>query len=166
MALTNSLRTPVKKTGHPGESKIQSYLSQLVIRDSLSCSDCIKINIYFRNFPVLDHTHSELERRFSNSNLDLMRSVDACNPLSPNFLDSYLLSLLASLYNICTEQLPTECLLAKTVLKDKDTETLFDPYTHFLPLQAPFPTINKLMHVALTLLVSMAQCERSFSTFR
>ena len=93
-----------------------------------------------------------------------MRSVDTCNPLSPIFLDSYLLSLLASLYNICTEQLPTECLLAKTVLKDKDTETLFDAYTHFLPLQAPFPTINKLMHVALTLLVSMTQCERSFST--
>ena len=43
-------------------------------------------------------------------------------------------------------------------------ETLFDAYTRFLPLQAAFPTINKLMHVALTFLVSIAQCERSFST--
>ena len=139
MALTNSLRTPVKKTGHPGESKIQSYLSQLVIRDSLSCSDCIKINIYFRNFPVLDHTHSELERRFSNSNLDLMRSVDACNPLSPNFLDSYLLSLLASLYNICTEQLPTECLLAKPVLKEKDAELCLTHTLIFCHCKLLFP---------------------------
>ena len=91
-----------------------------------------------------------------------MRSVDACNPLSPNFLDSSLLSLLASLYNICTEQLPNEWLLAaKLVLKDKDAETLFDTYTHFLPLQAGFPTINKLMHVALTLVVSTTQCEKN-----
>ena len=128
-------------------------------RDSLSCSDCIKIDIYF---PVLDHALSELEHRFSNCNLDLMRSVDACNPLSPNFLNSSLLSLLTSLYNICTEQLPNECLLPKPVLKDKTLKLCLTHTLIFLPLQAGFPTINKLMHVVLTLVVSTAQCERSF----
>ena len=92
-----------------------------------------------------------------------MRSVDACNPMSSNFLDSSLLSFLASLYNISSEQI---CLLAKPVLKNKEAETLFDVYTHCLPLQAAFPTITKLLHVALTLVVSTAQCERSFSTLR
>lgn len=95
-------------------------------RESLSCSDSIRINVYF---PVLDHILSEFERRFSNSNLDLMKSIDACNPLSPHFLDSSLLSSLASLYNICNEQLSNECLLAKPILKDK-AETLFEAYTH------------------------------------
>ena len=45
-------------------------------RDPLSCSQSIKLNIYF---PVLDHFLSELDRRFSTSNLDLMKSLDACN---------------------------------------------------------------------------------------
>ena len=56
-----------------------------------------------------------------------------------NFLDSSLLSLLASLYNICTEQLPTECLLAKLVLKDKDAQTLFTHTLIFCHCRLLFP---------------------------
>lgn len=56
---------------------------------SLSCKDFIKLNIHVSS---LDHTLTELDNRFFNSNLDLMQSDDACNPLSSNFLDSSCLS--------------------------------------------------------------------------
>jgi hypothetical protein len=93
-----------------------------------------------------------------------MKAVDAFNSFSPNFLDSSILSLLASMYSVSPEQLPNECLPAKNVLKDKEAETMFDTSTHLLPLRDAFPTINKLLHVALTVVVSTAQCERSFTT--
>uniref|UniRef100_A0A1X7V429 Uncharacterized protein n=1 Tax=Amphimedon queenslandica TaxID=400682 RepID=A0A1X7V429_AMPQE len=85
-------------------------------RDSLSCGQSIKLNIYF---PVIDHLLSEFDRRFSASNLDIMKSLDGCNPLSSKFLDSALLSTLALKYNLNheVELLPTECLLAKRALQ-------------------------------------------------
>ena len=71
--------------------------------DSLSCGQSIKLNIYF---PVLDHCLSEFDRRFSTSNLDLMKSLDGCSPLSSKFLDSALLSSLALKYKLNHELPP------------------------------------------------------------
>ena len=79
-------------------------------RDSLSCGQSIKLNIYF---PVLDHLLSEFDHRFSTSNLDNMKSLDGCNSLSCKFLDTVLLSSLALRYNLNHELLPNQCLLAK-----------------------------------------------------
>ena len=132
-------------------------------RDLLSCSQSIKVNIYF---PVLDHILSELDRRFSTSNLDLFKSLDACNPTSSNFLDSSLISSFASLYGLnddAQQLLPTECLLARRTLESKQAESVSEVYTYLLPLESGFPTLKKLFQIALTLVVSTAQCERSFS---
>lgn len=85
--------------------------------------------------------------------------------MSSNFLNSSLLSHLGSLYDINTEQLQSECTLARSVLKD-ESENMLAVYTRVLPLSSAFPTIKKLLHVALTLVVSTAQCERSFSALR
>ena len=72
---------------------------------------------------------------------------------------------MGSLYDINTEQLQSECTLARSVLKD-ESENMLAVYTRVLPLSSAFPTIKKLLHVALTLVVSTAQCERSFSALR
>ena len=130
-------------------------------RDPLSCSQSIKLNIYF---PVLDHFLSELDRRFSTSNLDLMKSLDACNPLSSQFLDSVLLSSLASKYNVNHEFLSNETLLAKRALQEneKEAESVLEVYHQLLQLQTAFPTLTKIFKIALTIVVSTAQCERSF----
>lgn len=132
-------------------------------RETLSCKDSIKINIYY---PAFDHILSEMESRFSNSNLDLMRAVDACNPSSCNFLDSSLLIKLGSLYGIETKDLQSECMLARPILKEAALENILAVYTHILKFSLAFPTMKKLLHVALTLVVSTAQCERSFSALR
>ena len=53
-----------------------------------------------------------------------MKSLDACNPMSMKFLDSELLSDLASKYNLSHELLPNESLLAKRALQG-EAETGF-----------------------------------------
>jgi hypothetical protein len=65
--------------------------------EPLSCSQSMKVNIHF---PAIDLFVFELDRRFSGSNLELMKSLDACNPLSSHFLDCTLLSHLALFYGI------------------------------------------------------------------
>ena len=79
-------------------------------RESLNSSESLKTNIYF---PVLDHILSEIDRRFTQTNLDLMKSLQACHPLSSNFLEPSQLNPLASLYSLSTDLLATECTLAK-----------------------------------------------------
>ena len=106
-------------------------------RESLIRSEYLKTNIYF---PVLDHILSEIDHGFTQTNLDLMKSLQACHPSSYNFLESSQLVHLVSLYNLNTDLLATECTLV--------------------------PTIKKILQIGLTLALSTAQCERSFSTLK
>ena len=126
--------------------------------ETLNCSQSVKLNIYF---PVLDHFLAEMDRRFSASNLELMKSLDACNPLSKHFLDSSLLSDLASRYGV-SQNLPNECLLAKPALQG-EPQTVLEVYHQLSKLQTAFPTLFQIFKIALTVVVSTAQCERSFS---
>ena len=55
--------------------------------------------------------------------------------------------------------------LAKRTLagKSKQMETISDVLFELQPLQDTFPTLVKLLQIALTMCVSSAQCERCFS---
>ena len=134
-------------------------------RDSdgtLSCSHSVKLNIYF---PVLDHFLSEMDRRFSASNLELMKSLYACDPLSTHFLDSSLLSDLASRYSASQNLLPNECLLAKRALQG-EPQTVLEVYYQLFKLQTAFPTLFQILKIALTIVVSTAQCERALARIK
>ena len=129
-------------------------------RESVNSSESLKTNIYF---PVLDHILSEIDRRFTQTNLDLLKSLQACHP---SFLEPSQLNPLASLYSLSTDLLATECMLAKRTLQDKDLNSVTDVYRQILPLQTAFPTLKKILQIGLTLAVSTAQCERSFSALK
>ena len=132
-------------------------------RESFNSSEYLKTNIWF---PVLDHILSELDRRFTKTNLDLMKSVQACSPSSSSFLEPTQLNYLASFYSLSTDLLANECVLAKGTLQNKELNSVTDVYCHIHPLQAAFPTLKKILQIALTLAVSTAQCERSFSAVK
>ena len=55
------------------------YTASTGHRESLNSSEALKANIWL---PVLDHILSELDRRFTKTNLDLLKSVQACSPSS------------------------------------------------------------------------------------
>lgn len=154
---------PRRRSKRPRYS--DDYVSDSTIghRDPLNTSQSLKVNIYF---PVLDHILSEMEHRFSETHLSTMKAVQACNPTSFHFLKFADLKEMASLYGLSDELLSNECLLANRTLADKNLESVLDVYSHLLPLQTAFPTLVKLLRIALTLAVSTAQCERSFSALK
>ena len=97
-----------------------------------------------------------------------MKSLQACHPSSSNFLKPILLNPLASLYKLSTDLLATECVLAKRTLQEhkEDINSVIDVYRQIEPLQAAFPTLKNVLKISLTLAVSTAECERSFSALK
>lgn len=109
-----------------------------------------------------------MDRRFTPTNLDLMKALQACHPLSSNFLEPSILSHMASLYKLKLNNdiFSVECTLAKRTVEDKNITSVIDLYHHILPRQAAFPTLSKLLQIGLTLAVSTAHCERSVSALK
>ena len=122
-----------------------------------------KINFYF---PVLDAFLSELCRRFDDKNTALMQAIQACNPVSKDFLSPSALKPLVSLYNICEKVVTMKATLAKGSLEKKKLDSTNDVFLSLLPLTEAYPNLVRLIRIALTIAVSTAQCERSFSTLR
>ena len=64
--------------------------------------------------------------------------------------------------------LTMEAKLAKRTIagKSEQMETISDVLLELQPLQEAFPTLVKLLQIALTICVSSAQCERCFSALK
>ena len=146
---------------HGGPHRVNTFVSfectaSTCHRESLNSSVSLKTNIYF---PVLDHILSDIDRRFTQTNLDFMKSLQACHPSSSNFLEPSQLHPFVSLHSLSTDLLATECELAKRTLQDKNLKSVTNVYRQILPLQTAFPTIKKILQIGLTLAVNTAQCE-------
>jgi hypothetical protein len=73
---------------------------------------------------------------------------------------------MASHYSLNTDLLANECVLAKRSLsltESSNMNSIIGIYHQFIPLETTFPTFKKILQIGLTLAVSTAQCERSFS---
>ena len=132
-------------------------------REPLSTSQQYQINLYF---PVLDTFLAELNRRFSQENIEIMRAIHAFNPDSEHFLDPTHLKPIALTYNLDYELLCMESTLAKRTLIKAEMENVGDVFLELTPLRAAFPNLLKAIQIALTISVSTAQCERSFSALK
>lgn len=93
------------------------------VRGSNSTSYQYKVNIYY---PVIDAFLTELGRRFSEKNVEIIRKISALNPNSPSFLDYTLIEPLANSYNLTTERLQSELMLARHSLKINVMKNLGD----------------------------------------
>lgn len=95
--------------------------------------------------------------------MDVMRGIQACNPHSKDFLSLSVLMPLAEMYSFDQEVLEMEAKLAKWTLETKELEHVGDV---FLALISAFPEFTKLVRIAMTIAVSTAHCERSFSALK
>ena len=59
-----------------------------------------------------------------------------------------------------------EAKLAKRTLEQKELECTSDAFLSLIPLKAVFPQLTKLLRIAMTIAVSTAHCERSFSALK
>ena len=130
-------------------------------REAMETSEHFKISLYI---PILDAIISELHSRFDDKNLDLMTAIQCCNPSSLQFLDFEHLQPLADLYSRLNKDYPMmECTLAKRTLQGIDLNSINDALQEVYLLKSAFPTLHKL---ALTIAVSTAKCERTFSALK
>ena len=109
---------------------------------------------------------SELQRRFSDKNLKHMKAVQACSPNSPHFLQPQSLLPLAESHGLDMSLLSIEYSLARKTLKAKDLDCISEVLLGICSLKEAFPTLLKLLQIALTIAVSTAKCERSFSALK
>ena len=131
-------------------------------REEEQTSELYKVNLYY---PVLDALLFELKRRFTNKNKDIMRALQACNPTSSTFLDPQHLEPLINTYCLDMNLVKLESPVAKRTLAKKDIQEISDVIELAL-LKAAFPVLVHLLQIAMTISVSSAQCERSFSTLK
>jgi hypothetical protein len=137
--------------------------STVGFREETNTSDKLKRTLLY---PCLDRMLTELNQRFSTVDKGLIIGIQACNPLSDNFLSVKDLTVLAEYYGVSLK--PEEALGATNYVSTKQkTETISttqDVY-HLLDPQM-FPSLKVVLQVALTIPVSSCSCERSFSMLR
>ena len=97
--------------------------------------------------------------------MEIFRSLSALDPTSENFLDFDIILPLARQYNFNLEDVKMETRQAKRMLQRSGVgfETLEEFVKYFKPLEMAFSELLKAPRIAITLPVSTAGCEKSFS---
>ena len=170
VAKLNNIPVPSTTTARPNRSKqLPKRLEDAIVLQSTGSRECLctgeefKVSLYFC---ILDSMLGELKRRFDKKNIEIMKAIQSCNPKSIDFLNHERLLPLAIQYGVDVDLLKNECQLAKHTLKDKEIESIAECLKEVSILDAAFPILKKLMHIALTIVVSTASCERSFSSLK
>ena len=147
------------------QRKMPKRFEDVIVLESTGSreTDDYKISLYF---PVLDAMISELCSRFEDKNVQIMRAIQCCNPNSMHFLDVDSLAPLIEIYNLSKDSLSAECLIAKRTLNGKDICSISDVLKEIFPLNIAFPALTKVLQIALTIVVTTAECERSFSCLK
>ena len=105
------------------------------------------------------------ELRFDSKNLAVMNGIVACSPSSRTFLFYDDLKLFGEKNNIATESLQVEVTLLHKIIPDKwDINSTVSFRNYLYSSQPAYESIFKLTNIALTIAVTSAECERSFST--
>ena len=122
-----------------------------------------KVSLYY---PILDCFLAELKQRFTDKNQEIMIAIHACQPTSNKFLEMDELQPIIDTYSLNHNYLISETAIAKRVLKDKQLEDISDVVTELVPLKEAFPCLLELLQISMTISVSTAKCERSFSALK
>ncbi len=161
--IASSIR-PRRKQVPPRHLEDQVVFETTGVREGNdSSSNRLRTSIYL---PILDCMLNEMRRRFSTKNLDLMKAIQSCSPASVNFLDHQQLIPIANAYNLNMVSLSAECPMAKRTLSGKDIGSVHDVFVELSPFQTAFPNLVKALQIILTIAVSSASCERSFSSLK
>ena len=116
-------------------------------------------------FSIIDRILSELHRRFDESR-GIILAVAACSPKSKHFLKVTTVKPLADECFIDVSSLEPQLAVAQTLVSQKHIETTEQLYSLLSSMQAAFPDLFTLVRAALTIPVSSATAERSFSTLK
>ena len=123
------------------------------------------INNYY---PILDCLISELDNRFSNESAVIFRGISALCPGGHTFLSIHHLKDYAAAYSLNATDLQYEIpIVKKLILKQPDQPKSMVEFLSFLcSYKAAFECLFNLLLISVTLPVTSASCERSFSKMK
>lgn len=148
------------------DSVVTSTLGQ---RTQVDSKDAFREKIFL---PIIDSMIGEMEKRFSKSNCNIMKGIQALNPSSSNFLKEEMVLLLAEAYGSDLQDLKNELNQAKRLFErnrangKENPSTLTDLVNFLDPFKELLFELFRLCKIAAVLPVSSAGCERSFSTLK
>jgi hypothetical protein len=158
--------------------RLSSALNDSVVTKRICRRSCLQPNPdSFRKelyYLILDFMIGEFSRRFSGDSINMLRAIGTLVPSGDEFLNFQKLELLANQYKCNLADLQLEINQIKRMISRKTYEnsspsafqTLFDFVSFLWPYRDAFYELNRLSRIALTLPVTSAECERSFSTLK
>lgn len=147
------------------------HLDDSIITDTVGFREPISSSSHFKTklyLPVLDQFLAEMDRRFSLSNSVILKGVATCCPSSSVFLSFLNMKPFSELYGLDVTTLEAEVTLFSqqhsSVSPNLSTTTDLACYLHScLPA---YKILYDTVQIALSISVSSAECERSFSSLK
>jgi hypothetical protein len=139
-------------------------------RPAVDNKNDFKVHVYNN---VMDSMITELDARFSDSHCLVMKGIQCLNPTDENFAKISCIQAFAESYGADMDDLGHELHQAKRLLERSAKDANFIKPTTVLsflsfltPFKAAFHELHRLCKIAVSLPVSTASCERSFSALR
>lgn len=159
---------PTRKRSFPARLDEAVVMAPTGRRDQMTTLEEFKVNFFY---PILDALLAELRSRFAKDTCQIIRGTSALSPKNKVFLREEVLREMASHYGCVEEDLKCELHQTKKLLERKRAagvrvESMVDFANLMLPYRDAFFEIYKLICISLTLSVSSAGCERSFSCLK
>jgi hypothetical protein len=139
-------------------------------RPAVDNKNDFKVHVYNN---VMDSMITELDVRFSDSHCLVMKGIQCLNPIDENFAKISCIQAFAESHGADTDDLGHDLHQAKRLLERSAKDANFIKPTTVLsflsfltPFKAAFHELHQLCKIAVSLPVSTASCERSFSALR
>lgn len=122
---------------------------------------------------IIQCFEDEIKLRFDDVNMDILNAIRACDPISDSFMDSDVLYPIFDHYNHFFHQfdIENECKVAKFILKnaewpEKDNDKLIFVFSQLYEHRDQVPNLVNLYQITMTLPITTAECERTFSALK
>ena len=124
-----------------------------------------RVQVYYS---TLDTILEEMNSRFSDTNLSLLCAMQALLPTSDKFMDVDTLHPFLQHYEINASEVQVEVMTAKRLLQNSKSklEFIHHVYNELVQVKACFPRLLQSLQIAMTMGVSSASAERSFSSLQ
>uniref|UniRef100_A0A1X7V0P6 TTF-type domain-containing protein n=1 Tax=Amphimedon queenslandica TaxID=400682 RepID=A0A1X7V0P6_AMPQE len=147
--------------------RLPSHLSNCTVEGPTGVTNTISEYRTLAYYATIDTLLDEMNKRFNELNLTLLQSLQALVPTSDNFLDLASLHPFLSHYSIDKDGLASELSVATTLLKETSPlSTLHHVYSHLYQVKECFPHLLQVLQIAMTIGVTSASAERSFSSLK
>ena len=157
---------PVKQRRRKRPARLEdSIITESVgSRELITTSEHFKTRLYF---PVVDQFIVEMSKRFDHSNDIVLKGVAACSPSSSVFLSFEEMKPFCLLYEIDVDTLKIEVdLLSQAFPSVSGVKTIVELASYIHSCLPAYSNFHQVVQIALTIAVTNAECERSFSSLK